>query len=426
MSHWIDGNGGVYVAGIGLHRYQFPTQTPYTHLGLTAVRAALADAGLAWQQVQSAYLGTTSIGMAAGPVMLRHLGAGGLAVTQVENASASGSFAFRQACIEVTHGISDVVLALGVDKHGDGRRAAHKDGLEHLSDSATIPAVKFALMARSYLRERGAGAEAMARVAVKNHGNAARNPYAQLRKPRTLEQVLAATKVVGDLTVPQCCPRGEGAAAVLLVSGHALGRLGLERKRCVHVRASCANSERHQHPERSEGHQCPERSERHQCPERSERHQCPERSEGHQCPERSAPGAPRHGASAIELVRSSAQAALEQAGIAATQLDLLELHDAFSVEELLYSEAIGLCAPGEGPAYLERGDSQIGGRCAINASGGLLGMGHPLGPTGIGQIVEITRQLRGAAEGRQHPGARWGMAHMIGLGAVAIAHVLSA
>ena len=379
-SHWIDGNEGVYVAGIGMHPYQFPTETPYTHLGLAAVRGALADAGVAWEKVQSAYVGTTSIGMAAGRVMFRHLGATGLAVTQVENASASGSFAFRQACMEVTHGISDVVLAMGVDKHGDGRSAANKDGLERLSDTATIPAVKFALMARSYLRERNAGIESMARVAVKNHGNAARNPYAQFRKPRTLEQVLASPKVAGDLTVQQCCPRGEGAAAVLLVSGRALERMGLDPRRCVRVRASVATSERDE---------------------------------------------TSYGDGPIELVRSSARTALEQAGIAATQLDLLELHDAFSVEELLYSEAVGVCEPGEGAAYLERGDSQIGGRCAINASGGLIGMGHPLGPTGIGQIAEITRQIRGEAEGRQHPNARWGMAHMIGLGSVAIAHVLS-
>jgi acetyl-CoA acetyltransferase len=379
--NWIDGNDGVYVVGIGLHSYQFPSETPYTHLGLAAVRGALADAGLDWKQVQAAYVGTTSIGMAAGRVMFRHLGATGVAVTQVENASASGSFAFRQACMEVSSGISDVVLAMGVDKHGDGRRAANKDGLERLSDTATIPAVKFALMARSYLRERGAGIEAMAGVAVKNHGNASRNPYAQFRKPRTLEQVLASPKVAGDLTVQQCCPRGEGAAAVLLVSGRALKRLGLDAKRCVRVRASFANSERDETV---------------------------------------------YGEGPIELVRGSAQGALEQAGIAATQLDLLELHDAFSVEELLYSEAIGVCAPGEGAAYLARGDSQIGGRCAINASGGLIGMGHPLGPTGIGQIAEITRQIRGEAEGRQHANARWGMAHMIGLGSVAVAHVLSA
>lgn len=379
--NWLDANGGVFIAGIGLHPYQFPTETPYTELGLTAVRAALADSGLAWGRVQSAYVGTTSIGMAAGRVMLRHLGSTGLAVTQVENASASGSFAFRQACMEVATGMSDVVLALGVDKHGDGRRAANKDGLERLSETATIPAAKFAMMARTYLRERGASVEEMANVAVKNHGNAARNPFAQFRKPRTLEQVLASPRVVGDLTVQQCCPRGEGAAAVMVVSGNAIRKLGLDARRCVRVRASVAGSER---PET------------------------------------------QYGDSAVELVRTSAQAAFDQAGIAPKELDLLELHDAFSVEELLYSEAIGVCDPGEGARYLARGDSQIGGRCAINASGGLIGMGHPLGPTGIGQLAEITRQLRGEAEGRQHPNARWGMAHMIGLGSVSVAHVLSA
>jgi len=381
VSTWIDGNGGVYVAGIGLHPYQFPSETPYIHLGLTAVREALADAGMDWPQIQSAYVGTTSIGMATGRVMFRHLGSTGLAVTQVENASASGSFAFRQACMEIASGVSDVVLAMGVDKHGDGRRAANKDGLEHLSDTATIPAVKFAMMARRYLRERGAGIEAMAGVAVKNHGNASRNPNAQFRKPRTLEQVLDSPRVAGDLTVQQCCPRGEGAAALVLVSGRALERLGLDSRRCARVRASVASSER---------------------------------NEG------------EYGTGAVELVRSSAQAALTQAGIDACRLDLLELHDAFSVEELLYSEAVGVCGPGEGADYLLRGDSRIGGRCAINASGGLIGMGHPLGPTGIGQIAEITRQIRGEAEGRQHPDACWGMAHMIGLGSVAIAHVLSA
>lgn len=379
--NWLDANGGVFIAGIGLHPYQFPTETPYTELGLTAVRAALADSGLAWDRVQSAYVGTTSIGMAAGRVMLRHLGSTGLAVTQVENASASGSFAFRQACMEVATGMSDVVLAVGVDKHGDGRRAANKDGLERLSETATIPAAKFAMMARTYLRERGASVEEMANVAVKNHGNAARNPFAQFRKPRTLEQVLASPRVVGDLTVQQCCPRGEGAAAVMVVSGNAIRKLGLDARRCVRVKASVAGSER---PEA------------------------------------------QYGDSAVELVRTSAQAAFDQAGIAPKELDLLELHDAFTVEELLYSEAIGVCDSGEGARYLARGDSQIGGRCAINASGGLIGMGHPLGPTGIGQLAEITRQLRGEAEGRQHRNARWGMAHMIGLGSVSVAHVLSA
>ena len=132
----------VYAVGIGLHRYTFPSETPYVHLGLTAIREALDDARLAWTDVQSAYVGTSSIGMAAGRVMLKHLGSTGLQVTQVENASASGSSAFRMACLDVAAGFSDVALAIGVDKHGSGQRAAGKDGLARLSPSAAIPAVR--------------------------------------------------------------------------------------------------------------------------------------------------------------------------------------------------------------------------------------------------------------------------------------------
>ncbi|GAA5233071.1 thiolase family protein [Verticiella sediminum] len=370
----------VYVIGIGMHRYQFASETPYVPMGLTAVREALADARVAWPQVQAAYVGTSAIGMATGRVMLRHLGSTGLAVTQVESASASGCAAFRQACLDVAAGESDIALALGVDKPGDSRRAADKDGLGRLSPTANIPAVKFALMARGYLARYGLPVEAMARVAVKNHGNAALNPYAQFRKPRTLEQVLGSPKVVGDLTVQQCCPRGEGAAAVIVASGAALDRLGYPKARAVRVLASVATSE-------TLGTETEPPAE--------------------------------------ELVRTSTELAYAQAGIGAADLDLIELHEAFSIEELIYTEAMGLCAPGEGAACLADGATQIGGRCAVNASGGLLGMGHPIGPTGVGQVAEITRQIRGEAAGRQHPNARVGLAHMIGLGSVAFAHVLA-
>jgi len=369
----------VHVVGIGMHPYQFPSDTPYVQLGLTAVRESLRDAGVAWQQVQAAFVGTAAIGMAAGRVMLRHLGSTGLAVTQVENASASGSSAFRLACLAVASGECDLVLAVGVDKFGHARRASGSDGLSSLSPTATVPVSKFALLARRYLRDGGLTVEAMARVAVKNHGNAALNPYAQFRKPRTLEQVLASPRVAGELTVQQCCPRGEGAAAVIVASDAAVARLGLSRERSVRVTASVATSER--------------------------------LGRGDTPP-------------IVEMVRESSRAALEQAGVGAHELNLVELHDAFSIEEILYSEAIGVCERGEGAHFLARGDSAIGGRCAINASGGLIGMGHPIGPTGIGQVAELTRQLRGEATGRQHPGARLALAHMIGLGSVAVAHVL--
>lgn len=372
----------VYVVGIGLHRYQFPTETPYVQLGLTAAREALADAGLRWPQVPLAVVGTAAIGMAAGRVMLRHLGSTGFEVMQVENASASGSTAFRTACLQVAAGEHDVALALGVDKYGDARRAASKDGLAPLSPTAHIPLVKFALLTRKLMQDHGLTEADLARVAVKNHGNAALNPYAQFRKPRTLEQVLASPRIAGALTGMMCTPRGEGAAAVIVASAAGLDRLGLDRRRAVRVLSSVSMSER--------------------------------------LPEDLPVGVPP----IVDLVRQSSAAALRQAGLTTDALDLIELHDAFSIEELVYAEAIGACALGDAPGALARGDWAIGGRCAVNASGGLIGMGHPLGPTGIGQVAEIVRQLRGEATGRQHPGARTGLAHMIGLGTMAVAHVL--
>ncbi|MFO1328552.1 MAG: thiolase family protein [Rubrivivax sp.] len=372
----------VHVVGIGMHRYQFPSDTPYVQLGLTAVREALADAGLGWAQIPLAVVGTAAIGMAAGRVMLRHLGSTGFEVMQVENASASGSTAFRTACLQVAAGEHDVALALGVDKFGDGRRAANKDGLPPLSPTANIPLVKFALLTRRLMQDHGLTEADLARVAVKNHGNASLNPYAQFRKPRTLEQVLASPRIAGALTGMMCTPRGEGAAAVIVANAAGLERLGLDRRRAVRVMSSVSASER--------------------------------------LPEHTPPGVPP----IVDLVRHTAQAALQQAGITAAALDLIELHDAFSIEELVYAEAIGACAPGDAAGALARGDWAIGGRCAVNASGGLIGMGHPLGPTGLGQVAEIVRQLRGEATGRQHPGARTGLAHMIGLGTMAVAHVL--
>ncbi|NYT35920.1 thiolase family protein [Allopusillimonas soli] len=370
----------VFVIGIGMHPYTFPNKNSFVPMGLRAVREALCDAQIAWEAVQSAYVGTAAIGMAAGRVMFQHLGSTGLHVTQVESASASGCSAFRLGCMDVASGNNDIVLAMGVDKFGDGKRAANKDGLPRLSPTATIPAVKFALLAREYLERHGLPVEAMAKVAVKNHGNAAMNPYAQFRKQRSLEQVLASPKVAGDFTVQQCCPRGDGAAAVILASGSALDRLGYPKQRAVRVLASVANSERrgtNQEP------------------------------------------------SVVEMVRMSSQQAYEEAGIGPKDLDLIELHDAFSIEELLYTEAMGLCKHGEGAQFLADGASAINGQCAVNSSGGLLGMGHPLGPTGIGQIAEIVRQIRGEAQVRQHARSKLGLAHMIGLGSVSFAHVLA-
>ena len=369
----------VHVVGIGLHRYQKPSETTFVELGLVAVRAALSDARLDWRAVESAYVGQATLGIAAGREFLRYLGATGLSIAQVENASASGSTAFRQACLEVASGISDVALAVGVDKAAPVSRASSKAGIPSLTGPAMIPAAVFAMMASAYMHAHDVSAADVARVAVKNHGNASKNPFAHFQRARSLEEVLAEPAIAGCLTRLQCCPIGDGAAAVIVASDDAIRRFELARSRSVRVAASVSTSERLY-------------------------------AQGEWASQ--------------ELTRDAAARAYEQAGIGPKDLDVVELHDAFSIEEILYTEAMGLCGPGDGARYLQSGGSAIGGECAVSASGGLLAMGHPLGPTGIGQICEITRQLRGEAGERQHPDARWGLAHMVGVGQVCVVHVL--
>lgn len=368
----------VYVVGIGLHPYQNPSGTPYVSLGLRAVREALADAGIAWPAVESAYIANALTGMAAGAAMLRYLGITGIPYAQVENASASGSTSFRQACMEVAAGYTDVSLAMGVDTVDQWRTGPSKAGVRGLSDSLSAPFTHFAMLTEKYMRESGATAEQVALVAVKNHRNGALNPFAQRQKERSLEEVMAPPVISGVLTRLQCCPVGEGAAAVIVMSEDGMRKHGIDRRRAVQVLASASHSEL-------------------------------------------PPGAENPD---VALTRVATSAAYVQAGIAPSEVDVVELHDAFSIEELLYVEAMGFSGPGQAVGQLEAGDFNIGGRVAISPSGGLLAMGHPLGPTGTGQVVEVVRQLRGEAGARQQPGAKVGLTHMVGIGPVCLVHIL--
>ena len=172
---------------------------------------------------------------------------------------------------------------------------------------------------------------------------------------------------------------GEGAAAVIVASEDAVARLDIDESRLVRVTASVSRSE-----------------------------QIYAAGKNHDS----------------ELTGSTIKMAFEQAEITANDLDVVEVHDAFSIEEILYAEAMGLCGPGEAGPLIAAGEFDIGGRCALSPSGGLLSMGHPIGPTGTGQVAEVTRQLRGEAGPRQQPDAKVGLTHMVGVGAVCIAHVL--
>ncbi|MFR9774307.1 thiolase family protein [Nocardia sp. SC052] len=369
----------VYVVGVGLHRYQRASDALYPALGVTAIRAALADAGMTWEQVESAYVGTALLGMAAGRPMLRHLGAHGLPITHIENASATGSSAFRSACIEVASGLSDVALAVGVDKPYTVENAATHASERTTAEKAVAPFVHFAILMEEYAARHGSDASDFAYVAAKNLRNGALNPFAHRQRAQSVDEILGSRNIAGALTSLQCCPVSEGAAAVLVASRDGIDRLGLGLNRAIRVAASASRSERWD-----------------------------------------------AGANAdAELTALTTSIALAEAGIMPQELDIIELHDAFTVEEPLYLEAIGLVADGQALPAIKEGAFDIDGECAVSPSGGLLAMGHPIGPTGVGQIVEIATQLRGEAGARQHKGARLGLAHMVGLGAVCYVHVLA-
>ena len=363
----------VYVVGVGWHRYQPLSDTSYVELGLTAVRAALADAGIEWAGVDESFIGTGLLGMAVGRPMLRHLGALGRPLVHVENASASGSSAFRLGCVNVAAGLSEVALVLGVDKPAKVYRAP--TGVPALAEDAIVPFTHFSLLTEEYVSRYGASVEDIAMVAVKNHGNGARNPHAHRQRARTLEEVLGGKQVAGSLTSLQCCPVGEGAAAVLVASELGIRRLGIDPAKAVRVASSAAVTE-------------------------------------------------TVASSDQQVTADVIGRALSGAQVPASAVDVFELHDAFTIEEAQYVEAAGICQPGKYFPLLRQGAFDIGGQCAVSPSGGLIAMGHPIGPTGVGQIGELALQLRGAAGARQHPGARVGLAHLVGLGGVGYAHVL--
>lgn len=393
----------AYIAGVGMTPFGKFADRGLKSLAGQAIRTALADAGLDASEVQAAYTGTAAAGVMTGQVMvpgqmvLRAAGIGRIPVVNVENACATSATAFEQACSMVTLGRHDVVLALGYEKlHAADKRLSFSvfrgavdvedidavlaslggaGGEQGAGASRSLFMDVYANLARAYSRRTGATTRHFAMVSAKNAAYGSLNPRAQFRQTLTVDEVLSAPLVVDPLTLPMCCPMGDGAAAVLVVSERRARELGMGR--CVRVRAV-------------------------------------ELASGWDRPEDESP----------DLVTWAAQQAYEAAGVGPADVDVVELHDATAPAELICCEQLGLCENGGGPAMIESGATGPGGRVAVNPSGGLLRKGHPVGATGCAQIVELTEQLRGESGARQQPGARIALAEngggWIGTGPAAI------
>jgi acetyl-CoA acetyltransferase len=372
----------VFIAGAAMTAFGRHDQRSMQDLAQSAVLGALADARTEPARIQALYNANVYGGMVLGQVLMRDLGITGPALYNVENACASGATAVHLACQALRLGLYDTVLVWGVEQLtalGGGtiplQRNDYKTDL-YAKQGMTLPTV-YAMRGTRYLHERGETPELLARIAVKNRGHGARNPLAQQRTPVTLEEVLGSRPVAEPLTLLQCCPSMvDGAAAVVLTT-----KRPEIRQKATRIIGSAVQSGR------IEG--------------------CDDILDA-------------------EITARTARLAYEQAGVGPEDVNVVELHDAFTIAELLYYEALGIARPGEGGALLRAGETALGGRVPVNPSGGLLAKGHPLGATGVAQMVEITWQLEGRAEGRQVEGARLGLTQCTGGGIAGVDHAASA
>jgi acetyl-CoA acetyltransferase len=366
----------VYVAGIGMTRFAKQPARSLKSLTEEAVTDTLKDAGCGIEEIEACYFANAVAGsitgqeMLAGQFNLRPLRLGTIPIINVENACASASSALHLAWQSVATGLHDVVLAVGAEKmtHPDKARSFTAIGgsvdvettPEDLPSGRSFLMDMYAGTALQYMEQTGATREDFARVVVKNQQHGMLNPAAQYGSTMTIEDILQAREIVWPFTLPMCSPISDGAAAALVVSDSVY--LGSHPK--VSVLASVM---------------------------------------------RTAPAD-----SAASVTSLAAQAAYEVAGLGPESLDCVEVHDAAASAELVIYEQLGLAEPGAGGALVRSGDTELGGRMPVNTSGGLLARGHPIGATGLAQVVEIILQLRGAAGRRQVPDARVGLTQNAG------------
>jgi acetyl-CoA acetyltransferase len=365
----------VVVAATGMIPFSKQLPGSVDTLAAAAVLDLLRTSGLDPNLIGEAYVGTAKGGSLVGQRALRFAGlANGMPIFNVENACASSAVAFHLAQRSVAAGHTDCALVVGVDQLSNlGKGALPVQETEWDGRVGVTNPVVYAMRAQRYLHDTDATVEDLAAVSVKSRAFAARNPVAQMRTTTTIEEVLASRPVADPLTMFQCSPKSDGAAALVVMSRERAVSAGLNGPV---VRASEVRSGEFSMAARD--------------------------------------------ITRPDITLRAAGAAYERAGLGPDDLDVVELHDAFTIAELLYTEELGLCEDGAGAHYLRSGASADleGGRGAVvNPSGGLLSRGHPIGATGAAQIVELTQQLTGRSGDRQRRGARAGLAHVTGGGA---------
>ena len=383
----------VRVAGVGMIPFMKPkTSDPYDQMGETAARLALEDAGLPYSAVEQGYVGYVYGDSTCGQAALYSVGMTGIPIVNLNNNCSTGSTALYLARQAVETGAVECAIALGFEQMNPGalgtvftdrptpfdRGDKVRDECQGTDPNAPFAAQYFGGAGQEYLEKNGTKPETFGKISVKARAHAANNPMALFRDPITLDEVMASPHIYGPLTRFQCCPPTCGAAAAILCSDEFAKKHGLDAPVVIKGQAMTTDK-----------------------PDSFEEH------------------------SMIKLIgwtmaRDAADQVYAQTGVGPEDVQVVELHDCFTANELLTYEALRLTADGTAEKYIWDGDNTYGGKHVTNPSGGLLSKGHPLGATGLAQCTELVKQLRGQAERRQVEGVKNALQHNLGLGGACV------
>ena len=373
----------VCVIGVGMTKFE-RCERDFTDLVREAVSGALGMSGVAPDQLEQAFAGYVNGMSTQGQRALYSMGIGGLPVYNVHNYCSTGSTALHLGYQAIASGMNECVIAFGFEKMEKGPLEKQLAGLKETIGAAPdadkkppIAAVMFGDGGRQHMELYGTTREQFAKVSVKNHRHSVNNPRSQYREACSLEEVLAARMVYDPLTILQCCPTSDGAGAAILCSEEFAKKQGLSRPVKIVAQAMATDKM-----------------------------------------EDFAMGP--LGMIGVGMSQRAAKAVYEQAGLGPKDVQVIELHDCFSTNELVTYESLGLCGEGEGGRLIDEDQVTYGGKWVVNPSGGLLSKGHPLGATGLAQCAELVWQLTGKAEKRQVEGARIGLQHNVGLGGACV------
>lgn len=389
----------AFVIGVGMTKFLKPGSHNFTYydLGKQAVSRALLDSGVSYEEIESGFVGYVFQSSCAGQRVLYETGMTGIPIINVNNNCATGSSAFYLATNAVKSGSNECAIALGFDQMKKGPLPMDLSEPTHPVYPYAEPLIKqgkfnakipsapqlFGAAGAEHMQKHSTQLHHLHKISVKNYKHGLNNPYAQFRINVSEADVAKSQAICFPLSKLQCCPTSDGAACAIVCSEDFVHKHNLQDQ-AVEILACCLGSDKADSFEADSA----------------------------------------IGRVGFNLAKAVSAKAYKQAGISVNDLQVVELHDCFSANELITYESLGLCAEGKAKELIDKGDITYGGRFVVNPSGGLTSKGHPLGATGIAQITELTWQLRNMAQKRQVNGVKYALAHNLGLGSAVVVSIL--